>query len=262
MTCIICDADLINSSIEHIVPESLGNVSYVLAANIICNICNHNFSKWEEKALTKSYLAFIRIKNGIKTKKGKPSTLQIGNIKARGSNEFEKDIIKLKGFEEKDISSTGPQNGSFQITMPDFDKSDMAASRMLLKIGYEAIYKSQNKLFQRLDFTQLKTHLTKKDNRDWPFLTSHNQYYTFKSIPTFFDKYKLNSIKCRLTYAEISESILLFDFKYDFWNLTINLLNRDYSWVKPYLENDTSASLYPVHLKESKLYDIQTSKSK
>jgi len=249
MTCIFCDNLVLDSSVEHIVPESLGNLHYILQAKIVCNTCNNNFSEWEDKAQTKSRLGFIRIKNAVKTKKGNPSSLQIENIKAQGSDDFEKDNIKLYGLDEKDISNRNPIDGSFQVTMQDFYKSEMATSRVLLKIGYESLYKSQRQLFSRLDFTQLKNHLTKKDNKDWTFLTSHNQYYNFKSIPTFTDKYNLNKIKCKLTYAEISDKIFLFDFKYDFWNLTINLLNRDYSWTNLYFENDTSATLYPKHLK-------------
>lgn len=249
MTCPFCDNNIIKSSIEHIVPESLGNVDYVLAANIICDNCNNNFSEWEEKALTKSQLAFIRIKNAIKTKRGNPSSLHIENIKAQGSEDFQKDLIKFYGLEDKDVSNLNPTTGSFYVAMQDFYKSDMATSKMLLKIGFEAIYKSQRKLFLKFDFVQLKNHLTKKDNEDWPFLTSHNQCYQFTSIPNFNDKHKLNKIKCKLTYSELSENILLFDFKYDYWNLTVNLLNRGYSWTAPYFEKDTSTSLYPKHLK-------------
>ena len=245
MTCIFCDTIFTKSSIEHIVPESLGNLHYVLQANIVCDSCNNNFSKWEDKAITRSHLAFIRIKNAIKTKKGNPSSLQIGTIKALGSNRFEKDLIKINGAEKE------------EIIIQDFDKSEMATSKVLLKIGFEALYKSNIKLFSHFNFTQLKKHLTKKDNKDWPFLTSHKQYYNFKSIPSFTDKYNLNKIKCKLMYDEISDKILLFSFKYDYWILTSNLLNRDYSWTTPYFENDLSASLYPIHFKKTAFQTIE-----
>jgi len=140
--CIFCNITFTKSSIEHIVPESLGNIYYTLQENVVCSKCNNEFSEFESKALRKSQLAFIRIKNGVRTKKGKPSTLEIGNIKAIGDESFKKDYIKLFGLEEKDISNLDPVTGSFQVTMSDFDKSEMAASKMLLKIGYESIYKS------------------------------------------------------------------------------------------------------------------------
>lgn len=249
MICICCDSFFEESPIEHIVPESLGNVKYVLQSNVVCKTCNSNFSNWEREALTNSHLGFIRIKNSIKTKKGKPSSLRIGNLSASGNQKFERDFIEFRGIEQQNMTGNKPIDGAIEIKFNDFDKSEMSTSKMLLKIGFEAIYKSQTKLFSRLDFTELKKHLTKKANADWPFLTSHNQYYDYKSIPTFNDKYQLNRIKCKLSYSEISKNALLFDMKYDYWHLTINLLNRDYSWVQVYFINDSSSSLYPKYLK-------------
>jgi HNH endonuclease len=251
MKCIFCDKDFSSSPIEHIVPESLGNIWYTLPANTICGICNNDFSEFEGKAIFKTFLGFIRSKNGIKTKKGIPSKFEIGNIKGVGDDNFKKDVITIDGLEEKDVSNYNPKDGSFQVTIPEFHKSEAATAKMLLKIGYEAIYKSQKKILLKHDFSNLINYVTKIENKDWPFIAARNDYNSFQSIPTFTDKNNLNRIKCKLRFSEISNQILLFHFKYDYINLTINLLNRDISWTDIYFEEDINASLYPKHFKKS-----------
>lgn len=250
MTCIFCENDFFESPIEHIIPESLGNEWYLLPKNTICATCNTRFSAFENKAIYKTHLGFIRIKNGIQTKKGKPSKFEINNIKGTGHPSFKKNKIKLEGMLPTDMHSFNPQNGSYKITIPDFDKSEMATSKFLLKMAYESLYKSQRKLFDKYDFSEIKNYLTKTSNKNWPFITSHNKYYNFKSIPSYSDKYNLGKIYCSLGISEISKNTLLFNFQYDYLNLTINLNGRDYFWSKLYFENDPSTSLYPRYLKK------------
>ncbi|HET9057450.1 MAG TPA: hypothetical protein VFN30_11460 [Chitinophagaceae bacterium] len=249
MICIFCNSKFGLSPVEHIVPESLGNIEYVVPKNIICKVCNTSFSEFEKKAINNTHLGFIRIKNGIKTKKNKPATFELGHIKAVGDSRYQKDLITFDGLKEGDTFNHKP-DGSYQLTIPDFDKSEMATAKMLLKIGFESIYKSQKGLLTQYDFTPLKEYLTNKSNKDWPFLTSYHRPYKFKSIPTFNDKHHLNKIKCKLGFYKFSSEVLLFDFQYDYMNLTIDLLNRDYSWCQIYFENDTSTTLYPKHLKK------------
>ena len=152
MNCIICDEPVLKSSIEHIIPESLGNTTYFLEKGVLCSICNNRFSEFEDKAITRSFLSMIRMQNGIKTKKGKPSTIKIGNFKAQGHEEFKKNIITFNNYEEKHNTSRNLKAGSYDITINDFDNTEMSASKMLLKIGFEAIYKSQKDIFKKYNF--------------------------------------------------------------------------------------------------------------
>jgi len=250
MICIICQEECLNSPIEHIVPESLGNKKYVLAESILCAKCNNRFSEFESKAITKSILSVIRIQQGIKTKKGKPSRLKSGDIEAVGSAQFEKGVLEFEKLNEKDIDSFDTISGSYKITIPNFDGTEMSAVKMILKIGFQSLYKSKKEIFGKYQFADLKDYLTNRNNRDWPFIDSHNRFYSFQSIPTFDDKYTLSKIKCRLSYAELSKEVLLFEFQYDYFLMTVNLLNRDYSWAKIYFDSDQSSSLYPRNLKK------------
>src|SRR5690348_4635250 len=103
MQCIFCTTDSTGSPVEHIVPESLGNDYYVLPSGVVCSACNNRFSKWENKAIRETMLGFFRIRNAVKTKKGNPSSMKIGNLSAEGDADFKKDIITFYGMEQKDI---------------------------------------------------------------------------------------------------------------------------------------------------------------
>ena len=81
MKCIICDKENESQSIEHIVPESLGNKSYIMVKGSICDSCNRGFSTFEKKALGNSVLLMERARQGIPSKKGKTAK---GEIKGLG----------------------------------------------------------------------------------------------------------------------------------------------------------------------------------
>ena len=71
MKCIFCKKDSSNSkSVEHIIPESLGNKSHILPKGIVCDSCNNYFAiKIEKKVLDKPYFKNVRYRNLITTKK-------------------------------------------------------------------------------------------------------------------------------------------------------------------------------------------------
>lgn len=73
MRCIFCKSDSSNSkSVEHIIPESLGNKTHILQKGIVCDKCNNYFAcKVEKKVLEKPYFKNVRYRNFIKTKKGR-----------------------------------------------------------------------------------------------------------------------------------------------------------------------------------------------
>jgi hypothetical protein len=70
------------SSLEHIIPESLGNDDLVLT-NDVCASCNNFFSKIENYVLEKTEIAFWRSFLGIRTKKGKLPSVVLSQPKKR-----------------------------------------------------------------------------------------------------------------------------------------------------------------------------------
>lgn len=73
MKCIFCKQQSNDSkSVEHILPESLGNKEHVLPKGIVCDKCNNYFAtKVEKVVLEKPYFKNVRYRNFIETKKGR-----------------------------------------------------------------------------------------------------------------------------------------------------------------------------------------------
>lgn len=71
--CIFCHKDSSTSkSVEHIIPESLGNKEHTLPKGYVCDACNNYFSvKIEKELLAQPYFVSMRFRNEILTKKGR-----------------------------------------------------------------------------------------------------------------------------------------------------------------------------------------------
>ncbi|MFC3676635.1 HNH endonuclease [Ferrovibrio xuzhouensis] len=73
MRCIFCKQTAKKfSSVEHIIPESLGNKNFVLPKGFVCDSCNNYFSsKIEKPFLETGFLQNLRARNFIQSKKGR-----------------------------------------------------------------------------------------------------------------------------------------------------------------------------------------------
>ncbi|SRR6266478_7227762 len=72
MRCIFCKTDSSHSrSIEHIIPESLGNTEHVLPRGVVCDQCNNYFARKIEGPLLESmWLRHARSRQQIANKRG------------------------------------------------------------------------------------------------------------------------------------------------------------------------------------------------
>jgi HNH endonuclease len=77
--CLFCEA-IAPSSVEHIIPESLGNDDFILIDEI-CFSCNNHFAKIEEFVLQKTDIAIWRALLGIRSKKGKLPSVDLSQPK-------------------------------------------------------------------------------------------------------------------------------------------------------------------------------------
>ncbi|MBL7706347.1 MAG: hypothetical protein JNM21_12450 [Taibaiella sp.] len=144
MNCIFCKKLSDNSkSIEHILPESLGNTEHVLRKGIVCDTCNNYFAtKIEKIVLDKPYFKNVRYRNFIETKKGNlVPDKALFPYKTGGWVDMwldEKGFI----FDSKDTHIIDQmKNGAFtKVIIPIIDKpeeNDYDISRFLAKIGLE-----------------------------------------------------------------------------------------------------------------------------
>lgn len=73
MRCIFCKQDSSDSrSVEHIIPESIGNKLHVLHPGIVCDKCNNYIAREVEKPfLEHDTIRLLRFEEGILSKKGR-----------------------------------------------------------------------------------------------------------------------------------------------------------------------------------------------
>src|SRR5687768_18410135 len=73
MDCLFCERSSIDSkSVEHIIPESLGNTVYILPVGVVCDKCNNYFSREiEGPLLSHNFFRQKRHCLGILSKKGR-----------------------------------------------------------------------------------------------------------------------------------------------------------------------------------------------
>lgn len=144
MRCIFCKNNSDNcKSIEHIVPESLGNKEHVLPKGVVCDSCNSYFSlKIEKPALESDFFKNLRFRTGIESKKGKippgkgiiPLTNDFPEIYLpKHSNNIEVVINK----ESYELIRQGKIKQMYVPMSTSFPENNQHVSRMLAKIGYE-----------------------------------------------------------------------------------------------------------------------------
>jgi hypothetical protein len=150
MKCIFCKENSVNStSIEHIIPESLGNKEAVLPKGIVCDSCNNYFSrKIEKKLLSTPFYKSLRSRYCIESKKGK-IPLDVGYLPITGS-EIEVDINNPNKPDDRILRVLVPKKSDFnrilngeikEIYIPVATKLKKSAvvSRFLAKVGIEVI---------------------------------------------------------------------------------------------------------------------------
>ena len=163
MLCIFCKEDSSNAkSVEHIIPESLGNTKHILNKGIVCDKCNNYFArKIEQKVLSYPEFKIDRFHMSVPSKKGKIPKLDTifqtfnGYVntsigKTKDGNLFTEDL-KIMEI---------PQKG--KLLLPAFSylqrqkeeiSTDYILSRFITKIALE--YLSLKLLDKREQFEQL-----------------------------------------------------------------------------------------------------------
>lgn len=249
INCIFCDKPNIAKSIEHIVSESLGNTNYVMQKGRVCDKCNERFSNFEKTALANSIFVMERARFAVKTKKGKNAKGEIRGLTIKGDTDFREGYLTVKGLNEENFEITNSPQRIAQLIIESFDKSEVAVSKLILKVGLESIFTSQIDLFNKFVFKDLKDFLETKNNIDWPFVMTDFEFGQFNNVPGFIHRLHLEDNHCKLMYLNVSDELLLFKFNYGVISITVNLINRNLNWIEEVLQQDANAILYPIHFR-------------
>lgn len=147
MKCIFCKNDSSNSkSVEHIIPESLGNKSQILKKGIVCDGCNNYFArKIEKPVLEMPYYKSLRGRVLFENKKGKIPRIS-GFTKNKDSVEiiFSQDgtnTIEVIYKDEKALEALINHDEIYIPLIPEPPKNDLLVSKFIGKIAIEAFAK-------------------------------------------------------------------------------------------------------------------------
>ena len=168
MQCIFCHNDSSTSkSVEHIIPESLGNKEHILPKGYVCDACNHYFSvKIESQLLAQPYFVSMRRRNDIRTKKGKYVAEDMFFPGAHKISETRFDLDeKVLYITDKDVLKAIVEGKCHKalaryIKEPEYPNKIM--SRFLAKCAYESIFLWGGEQDYRLWFKE-------RDNKDCIF---------------------------------------------------------------------------------------------
>ena len=206
MDCIFCKIDTTNSkSIEHIIPESLGNKKNFLPKGIVCDKCNNYFAtKLENPLLSSGFFKLLRSQNWIESKKGKipieDMWLNTDNFSIEINVKLHRLIngIQVLNIPEQFVpiimegtSKIGLQH--YINNIPQFH--NRLLSRFLGKIAIEAL--AQLLLEQKADLSLLNDDIRlsplrnfvrfNDSNREWPYhvrkLYDENEMFFYKDKP-------------------------------------------------------------------------------
>lgn len=206
MKCIFCKNDSSNSkSVEHIIPESLGNKKNTLSKGIVCDSCNNYFgNKIEKNVLEMAYFKSLRGRIMIENKKGK-----IPRISGFTKNKEEVEITFSKNgdnkFEvvykdEKTLETLISNNELYVPFIPEPPKNDLLISKFIGKIALEAFAQRVSSIADwQDDFVQLKAldelrNFVRygKGYTIWPYyirrIDSENQIKYDEKLNKFFEK--------------------------------------------------------------------------
>lgn len=146
MQCIFCHKDSSTSkSVEHIIPESLGNKEHFLPKGYVCDECNHYFAiKIENELLSQPYFISLRRRNYIRTKKGR---LVVENMLFPGAHKASDTMFDLREntlyIKDEDVLKSiidGKCTCAIARFLEEPNYPDKTVSRFLAKCAYESIF--------------------------------------------------------------------------------------------------------------------------
>lgn len=158
MKCIFCKQSSESSkSVEHIIPESLGNTEHILSRGIVCDKCNNYFAlKIEKKLLGLPYFISLRYRNDIKNKKGRVPPIKGILIDAEPTIlDFYRDNGEntIHAEDKKYIEILKKRN-EFSVLIPIISnppEKEILISKFLGKVGIEALAKIGERVDGGLD---------------------------------------------------------------------------------------------------------------
>lgn len=189
MHCIFCKADSSASrTIEHIIPESLGNTEHTLPQGVVCDGCNNYFArKIEKPLLDAAYFQLSRFRNSVANKKGRIPTAKGIHLQSATVVEVCKsdEGLSVYPMNEKDNDKFArsvlmKKTGSLILPVaPEQESDKRLMSRFIGKVAIEALAQrlipiegGQAEIVGKVELDELRDYVRwNKDKCNWQFYT-------------------------------------------------------------------------------------------
>lgn len=195
--CIFCKTNSENSkSVEHIIPESLGNKEHTLPKGIVCDKCNNYFSiKIEKPLLEKPYFKNLRHRNIIESKKGRliPDKTLFPHPNGGWVDMWLDDkgiIFKKEDTHIIDLIKNKKITSMIMPIIPEEKENDKIVSRFLAKVALEALAQRWtesndwiNELIDKKELDPLRDYARYGKGEFWKY----NQRRIYSEENRFFD---------------------------------------------------------------------------
>lgn len=267
MNCVICNKDSCASrSVEHIIPESLGNTRYILPKGFVCDDCNNHFAtKIERPLLEMPFFKQLRYRLSIESKKGRiPSDNgfmirpELSEVIFTKNNKTGAQIVIPDKTVQKKIEKR-KRLPVFSVEYSLFDLNSITISRFLAKVAIEALtfdvirFKGEiEQVVNQSSFDLIKRYCRyPKKNELWPYtirqinILSHHQ--------TDLQYGKLNSLIFHYSFIYTSPGYLFLQLYISGVELTIDMSNPITGNINTWFLSNPGKS----RVLESALIDLQ-----
>lgn len=206
MRCIFCKSNSSGSkSVEHIIPESLGNKAHILQKGVVCDSCNNYFgNKIEKVVLEMPYFKSLRARLMISNKKGKIPKIS-GFTKDKDIIEIRysthrNNILEVVYKDDKTLKSILNSNELYVPLITEPPQNDMYISKFLGLIALEALAQRvssiehwQDDFVNHEGLDDLRNYVRYgKGNTIWPYhirrIDSENQIKYCKETNKIFER--------------------------------------------------------------------------
>jgi len=148
MRCVFCkNESSLSISVEHIIPQSLGNTKNFLPKGIVCDSCNNYFAlKIEKPLLEQPFFKNLRARNWISNKKGRIPSEDIRFIGAKEKSivhRSKKDKTPIEIDIDTDFFSSIINNEITELIFPTEverpEEDNKIIARFIGKVGVETL---------------------------------------------------------------------------------------------------------------------------
>ena len=260
--CLFCRSSGPFSTVEHIVPESLGNDELVLR-NEICDGCQSYFgTKIERFVLSNTPFAFWRTLLGIRSKSGRLPSVNLSQPSQ------EKGVIPaIHELHDDGVGFTAHEDGSASIDIdnPQFIREILAGerhafsfvftpkvvhmiSRFLLKIGIELLAHKNPEWARSRQFDDAREHARfGSGDRLWPLF--HSQHSNLKDL-RHYERDEQGLFEHVLCYSyQLLETdkyvVFIFDFGTDRWAVSLSHRYPDSDILSAFSGDNMKMIWYP-----------------